>query len=110
MILSFTEKVFRTVKKIPRGKISTYQVIARAVGRPKAARAVGNALNKSPGMRAGLPANRRVPCHRVIRSDGSVGGYAHGTKRKLVMLRKEGIVIRNNKVDLVRYNIHYTIV
>lgn len=93
MNLSFTEKVYRIVRKIPAGKVTTYKATAKAIGKPKAARAVGNALNKSPGM-------PQVPCHRVIRSDGSVGGYAHGTKKKIKILKKEGIVIKNNKIEI----------
>lgn len=91
MNLSFTEKVYRLVQKIQPGKVMTYKAVAKAVGKPKAARAVGNALNKSPG----LPL---VPCHRVIRSDGSVGGYVHGSKKKMEMLKKEGAVIEKRKV------------
>lgn len=87
----FEEKVYKVVRKIPRGKVTTYQVIAKAIGRPKAVRAVGNALNKSPGM-------PKVPCHRVIRSDGSVGGFASGPKKKIVLLIKEGVKIKNKRV------------
>ncbi len=85
----FQLAVWAVCAKIPKGKVSTYTKIARAIDKPKAARAVGNALNKNP--------HASVPCHRVIRSDGSIGGFAHGTKKKIEMLRKEGVKIKNGK-------------
>ena len=91
-ITPFENLVYRATKNIPRGKVSTYTAIARAIGRPRAARAVGNALNKNPFA-------PRVPCHRVVRSDGSVGGYAHGTAKKVKLLRKEGVSLLRGEVD-----------
>jgi len=85
----FEKKVYNAVKRIPRGKVSTYAVVARSVGKPKAARAVGNALNKNPF--------RSVPCHRVVRSDGVVGGYVRGSEEKIRLLRREGVTVRCNK-------------
>src|SRR3989338_7752981 len=82
----FNEKVYALTRRIPRGKVATYAAIAAALGRPGAARAVGNALNKNPDMRL-------TPCHRIVRSDGSVGGYASGTNKKIARLRGEGIII-----------------
>lgn len=87
----FEEKVYGTVKKIPHGMVATYAGIARLIGRSRAARAVGNALNRNPF--------KEVPCHRVVRSDGEVGGFARGTKVKVNLLRKEGVKIVNRKVD-----------
>ncbi len=78
----FQRAVYRVVARIPRGTLLTYGQVARAIGNPKAARAVGNALNKNPFAPA-------VPCHRVIRSDGSIGGFASGTAAKYRLLRKE---------------------
>lgn len=89
--LSFNEKVWRATKRIPKGKISTYALIARLIGNPRSARAVGNALNKNPFAPV-------VPCHRVVRSDGVIGGFASGTAKKSALLRKEGIPITNGKV------------
>ncbi|MDD5172320.1 MAG: MGMT family protein [Candidatus ainarchaeum sp.] len=86
---SFTEKVYSACARIPKGKVSTYSRIARAIKKPKSARAVGNALNKNR--------SKSVPCHRVIRSDGDVGGFAHGTRKKIAMLRREGVEIKNGK-------------
>jgi len=87
--MQFQEKVWEECKKIPSGKVSTYGEIARKLG--SGARAVGNALNKSPGMPS-------VPCHRIIRSDGKVGGFAFGTENKIKILRKEGRNIKDGKV------------
>lgn len=92
MPTTFQLVVWKTCSKIPKGKVSTYAEIAKTIGKPYAARAVGNALNKNP--------YSSVPCHRVIKSDGSIGGYAHGTKKKLKILRKEGIKINGNNIDL----------
>lgn len=83
--------VWACAKTIPRGKVASYAHIARGIGSPSAARAVGNALNKNP--------YRDVPCHRVIKSDGSLGGFARGRDVKLNLLLREGIKIVDNKVD-----------
>lgn len=80
---AFQNAVYRVVRRIPRGKTMTYAQVARAIGRPKAVRAVGNALNVNPYA-------PHVPCHRVIRSDGSIGGFASGTAAKKKLLRAEG--------------------
>jgi len=93
--MTFKEKVFKKVKKISKGKISTYKEIAHAVGCPKAFRAVGNVLNKNT--------NPNVPCHRVIKSDGSLGGYRKGQHKKKTLLWAEGIIIKKNKIDLKKY-------
>ncbi len=93
---SFPQLVYRYCSLIPKGKISTYKEIAQALNNPGASRAVGNALNKNPF--APL-----VPCHRVIRSNGEVGGFASGPKRKIAILRQEGIIIKENKIDLNKY-------
>lgn len=87
----FQKAVWEAAKKIPKGKVTTYAAIAQMIGRPKAVRAVGNALNKNPYAPA-------VPCHRVVKSGGSLGGFAGGVKKKKTMLEKEGIKIKNNKV------------
>lgn len=80
---SFAIKVLGIVKRIPRGKTLTYGDVARRAGRPRAYRAVGNILNRYDASRWG------VPCHRVIRSDGTAGGYRWGTKKKERLLKKE---------------------
>lgn len=67
---------------IPRGQVMTYKQVARLAGRPLAFRAVGNILNKNY--------DTGVPCHRVIRSDGTLGGYNRGIRNKQKLLKKEG--------------------
>ncbi len=79
----FTEKVYAVVAKIPRGSTMTYQEVACRAGRPNAYRAVGNIMHHNPD-------TAKVPCHRVVRSDGTPGGYARGTRRKVAILRREG--------------------
>lgn len=91
--MKFAEKVYSVVKKIPKGKVVTYKAIAQAIGKPRAARAVGKVLNRNPF----LP---KVPCHRVVRSDGDVGGYARGIQKKIALLRKEGVRIKDGKINL----------
>ncbi|HXF43862.1 MAG TPA: MGMT family protein [Candidatus Paceibacterota bacterium] len=92
---SFTEKVYAIAKRIPRGRVSTYGAIARAVGRPRSARAVGNALNRNPF--------GYVPCHRVVRSSGEIGGYARGSRAKMERLRKEGVSVADGRIDLDKF-------
>ena len=81
----FQKKVFAAVKKIPRGQTATYRKIASGLGNRKLARAVGNALNKN--------FDPEIPCHRVIRADGKVGGYNRGSLNKARLLKKEGVKI-----------------
>jgi O-6-methylguanine DNA methyltransferase len=83
---NFREKIYQIVKKIPRGKVLTYKEVAERAGRPRAWRAVGNILAKNK--------NPDVPCHRVIRSDGKIGGYNRGVKKKRELLRKEGAKLK----------------
>ncbi|KKU51146.1 MAG: hypothetical protein A3H69_00605 [Candidatus Sungbacteria bacterium RIFCSPLOWO2_02_FULL_47_9] len=94
----FKEKVYSVVRKIPKGKVLTYQTVAHAIGCGRAGRAVGNALNKNHS-----PA---VPCHRVIRGDGLVGGFNGGEDRKIKLLSREGIIISNGRIDLLKYLHH----
>jgi len=86
----FQVKVWKALKKIKKGKVKTYNEIAIAINRPKAARAVANACAKNPYA-------PKVPCHRVIKSDGNLGGFSSpgGTKTKKKMLRREGFSLKN---------------
>jgi len=81
----FQLKVWSYLKKIPKGKVKTYAQVAKAIGKPKAVRAVANAIGKNP-----FPP--KIPCHRVIRSDGKLGGYSAkgGIKTKKKLLKNEG--------------------
>tara|TARA_Y100000992_G_scaffold251590_1_gene183800 strand:+ start:50 stop:328 length:279 start_codon:yes stop_codon:yes gene_type:complete len=84
----FQLKVWKYIKKIPKGKVKTYKEVAIAIKRPKSARAVANACGKNPYA-------PKIPCHRVIRSDGGLGGYSGrgGIKQKLRLLRSEKVTI-----------------
>ncbi len=82
---SFREKVFAVVKKIPRGEVLTYGEVAARAGNARAARAVGNILTTNY--------NPAIPCHRVIRSDGKLGGYNRGAAAKKRILQQEGYAI-----------------
>jgi len=88
--MKFADKVYEFTKKIPRGKVTTYKKIAKALN-CKAYRAVGTALNKNPYAPI-------VPCHRVVKSSGEIGGFASGTRNKIKLLKKEGIKIKDNKI------------
>ena len=81
---NFSRKVLAAVAKIPRGKTLSYKKVAWLAGNPQAYRAVGNVLNKNR--------NPKIPCHRVIRSDGTPGGYFWGVKKKIQILKKEGAI------------------
>ena len=82
----FQLKVWAFLRKIPCGSVKTYSQVAKAIGKPHAVRAVANAIGKNPYA-------PKIPCHRVIRSDGSLGGYSGkgGIKTKRLLLKKEGI-------------------
>ncbi len=90
--MNFQQKVWALCARVPRGKLTTYADIARALG-GQAYRAVGNAMNRNPYAPG-------VPCHRVVGSDGSLTGFAQGLKRKREMLEKEGVRCENDRVDL----------
>ncbi len=83
-MLSFKEKVLKVVSKIPRGQTLTYKEVARRAGSSKAYRAVGSILAKN--------FDAKIPCHRVIKSDGSLGNYNRGIQNKIKLLRKEGVL------------------
>lgn len=83
-VSSFQKRVFAVVKNIPCGTVLTYQQVAKKIGSPHGARAVGNALKTNY--------NPAIPCHRVIRSDGALGGYNRGKRNKRLLLKKEGFM------------------
>ncbi|MDP3917480.1 MAG: MGMT family protein [Nanoarchaeota archaeon] len=94
--MNFNEKCYGVLSKVPKGKITTYKLIAEALN-TKAYRAVGNAMNKNPYA-------PEVPCHRVVNTDGRVGGFASSTEKKIILLKKEGISIKNSRIqDMKRY-------
>ena len=86
---NFNKRCYKKLVLIPEGMISTYAEIAKSLD-SKAYRAVGNAMANNPH-----PIS--IPCHRIIKSDGTLGGYALGISKKIQLLKKEGIKIKNNK-------------
>ena len=90
--MNFKENVYQVVKKIPKGKTLSYKEVAELAGSSGAWRAVGNILNKNR--------DPKIACHRVIKSDGKIGGFYKGNKKKSSLLKKEGVVIRKWRVAL----------
>jgi methylated-DNA-[protein]-cysteine S-methyltransferase len=84
--------VYDLLLKIPPGKVSTYGDLARALGNPSASRAIGRILGENPNP-------IKVPCHRVVMSNGRVGGYAYGTAKKRQLLENEGVSFTNGIVQ-----------
>ena len=106
----FEERVYAVVRRIPKGQTRSYRWVAERLGHPGLARAVGNALNRNPCLRrdaictlCGVSHWRRgrqayaprVPCHRVVKSDGSLGGFARGPAAKAALLKREGWVAKS---------------
>lgn len=83
-MLAFKEKVYKVVMKIPKGKVLSYKEVAKRAGNEKAARAVGQIMNKHN--------IKGLPCHRVIACGGKIGGYKWGIKKKIALLKKEGAI------------------
>lgn len=86
--MQFEKKILAIVRRIPKGEVLTYKEVARQAGRPRAYRAVGNILNKNY--------NPTIPCHRVIRSDGTSGGYNRGPQAKIQKLKSESVNFRGH--------------
>ena len=89
--MNLEHRVYEKLLKVPKGKVTTYSELAKAVGLKNGQRAIGRIMNKNP-----FPVI--VPCHRVILSNGKIGGYAWGENVKTNMLSKEGIKIKNGKI------------
>ena len=89
--MNLDKRIYKKLLEVPKGKITTYGELAKAVGLKNGQRAVGKIMNKNP-----YPVI--IPCHRVVKSDGKVGGYAYGEEIKSDMLTREGIVIKNGKI------------
>lgn len=100
---NFQERVYKLTAKIPRGKVTTYKIIAEKL-RTKAYRSVGTALSKNPYA-------PKIPCHRVISSDGSIGGFkgkktGKPIKEKIKMLEKEGVQIYKGKIVKLKQTLY----
>ncbi|MBI5859458.1 MAG: MGMT family protein [Nitrosarchaeum sp.] len=89
--MNLDKKIYKKLLEVPKGKITTYGELAKAVGLKNGQRAVGKIMNKNP-----YPVI--IPCHRVVKSNGRIGGYAYGEEIKSDMLTREGIVIKNGKI------------
>jgi len=92
---TFNEECYEILKKIPKGKVTTYKAIAQEL-KTKAYRAIGQAMKNNPY--APL-----VPCHRVIKANGEIGGFARGTQEKIKLLEKEGVIITKGKINLQEF-------
>jgi len=90
--LIIEKKIYRKLLQVPSGKITTYKELASSVGLQNGQRVIGQIMKKNP-----FPVI--IPCHRVVRSDGKIGGYAFGMDIKKSMLSKEGICIKKNKIE-----------
>jgi len=93
MPTQFQQKVYELCRLIPKGKVTTYKEIAKKLG-IKSCQAVGGALKRNPYA-------PKVPCHRVVNSDGSLGGYCGklNSRKKIDLLEKEGVVVENDKIN-----------
>lgn len=94
----FPKMVYELVTMVPAGKVTTYGLIAKALSEPKASRAVGATLRANPHPIV-------VPCHRVVMSDGRLGGFGgmKGVDRKVALLKSEGVHVTDGRVDLAKY-------
>lgn len=95
---SFNERCYEILKLVPEGKVTTYRDIANAL-QTKAWRAVGTAMAKNKNLVV-------IPCHRVVRSDGSIGEYARGSEKKSALLMKEGVAVTQGKIKHLEKYIH----
>ena len=89
--MNLEHKVYKKLLEVPPGHVTTYGELAKAIGLKNGQRAIGRIMNKNP-----YPVI--VPCHRVIMSNGKLGGYSYGEKIKKNMLQKEGVKIKNGKI------------
>ncbi|SMN15028.1 Methylated-DNA--protein-cysteine methyltransferase [uncultured Candidatus Thioglobus sp.] len=88
----FQQLCYQTLKdQVPAGKVITYVGLAKLIGNPKAYRAVGNAMNKNPFA-------PETPCHRVVKANGNLGGFAYDISLKIKRLQKEGVLVKDGKI------------
>jgi methylated-DNA-[protein]-cysteine S-methyltransferase len=89
---SFGQKVLSLCASVPRGRVTTYKLIAKRLGNPRASRAVGQALNRNNQL-------IKIPCHRVVMSNGGIGGYRRGSRAKVKLLQAEGVKVFKGRVE-----------
>ncbi len=92
------KECYKLLSKIPKGRVTTYKEISKALD-SKAYRAVGTLIGKNPNAPI-------VPCHRVVKSDGNIGGYAFGTDKKVELLESEGLEIENGRIKNFKEKIY----
>ena len=97
--MNLDEKIYKKLLQVPKGQITTYGELAKAVGLKNGQRAVGKMMNKNP-----YPVI--IPCHRVVMSTGKIGGYAYGENVKTKMLNDEGLEIQNGKIIYLKNKIY----
>ncbi len=93
------QKIYQLAKKIPAGKVTTYGEIAAALKKPRMSRFVGTVLNKNT--------DESIPCHRVVKQNGEIGGYNKGTIKKIAILKREGVIVENGRVDLLKFGFRF---
>jgi O-6-methylguanine DNA methyltransferase len=100
--MKFADKVYESCKKVPKGYVTTYGEIAKAIGNPKSSRAVGQALRHNPYAPV-------VPCHRVVASTGKLHGFGgkFDNPEKFKLLKEEGIEISDNKINLEKFGFKF---
>jgi methylated-DNA-[protein]-cysteine S-methyltransferase len=91
-LIELEQQVYQKLLKVPKGKVTTYGDLAKAVGLKNGQRLIGQIMNKNP-----FPVI--IPCHRVVKSDGQIGGYYYGEKIKTKMLSDEGVLVKNGKIQ-----------
>ena len=89
--MNLEQRVYKKLTQVPPGKVTSYGELAKAVGLKNGQRVIGQIMKKNP-----YPVI--IPCHRVVKSDGKIGGYAYGDKIKTNMLKKEGLAIKDGKI------------
>ena len=89
--MNLEQQVYKKLTQVPQGKITTYGELSKAVGLKNGQRVIGQIMKKNQ-----YPAI--IPCHRVVKSDGKIGGFFYGDKVKTNMLKKEGVKIKNGKI------------
>ena len=97
--MNLQQKIYKRLLEVPKGQITTYGDLAKAVGLKNGQRVVGQIMNKNP-----YPVI--VPCHRVVMSTGKVGGYAYGEPVKTKMLNDEGIQTKNGRIVNLKKTLH----
>ncbi len=97
--MNLEQKIYKKLLEVPKGQITTYGELAKAVGLKNGQRIVGKIMNKNP-----YPVI--VPCHRVVMSTGKIGGYAYGEHIKIKLLNDEGIQIKNGKITDLKNRIY----